>query len=157
MPSLENWDGGLKPWGCFVCICMCVIILKFYECFLSLEAVCVFVCMHVDVCELGTLGESWLATQKIFNPPSQFSRLGIQVSLAIMFVCLGYGWVGYFTFLFFAMHMYFHVHVYTRWGPDQRLLVATYHALHIWLLTRDNHNERDLPSSYAYTNHFATL
>ena len=24
--------------------------------FLSLEAVCVFVCMHVDVCELGTLG-----------------------------------------------------------------------------------------------------
>ena len=28
-----------------------------------------------------------------------------------MFVCLGYGWVGYFTFLFFliAMHMYFHV------------------------------------------------
>ena len=29
--------------------------LKIYECFLSLEAVCVFVCMHVDVCELGTL------------------------------------------------------------------------------------------------------
>ena len=32
------------------------IILKFYEYFLSLEAVCVFVCMHVDVCGLGTLG-----------------------------------------------------------------------------------------------------
>ena len=31
-------------------------------------------------------GESWLAT-KIFNPPPQFSRLGIQVSLA-MYVCL---------------------------------------------------------------------
>ena len=45
-----------KPWGCFVCICMCVIIQNIYECFLSLEAVCVFVCMHVDVCELGTLG-----------------------------------------------------------------------------------------------------
>ena len=30
--------------------------INFYECFLSLEAVCVFVCMHVDVCELGTLG-----------------------------------------------------------------------------------------------------
>ena len=49
-----------KPWGCFVCICMCVFKIyfykKFYECFLSLEAVCVFVCMHVDVCRLGTLG-----------------------------------------------------------------------------------------------------
>ena len=47
-----------KPWGCFVCICMCVILFykKFYECFLSLEAVCVFVCMHVDVCGLETLG-----------------------------------------------------------------------------------------------------
>ena len=32
------------------------IFFKFYECFLSLEAVCVFVCMHVDVCGLGTLG-----------------------------------------------------------------------------------------------------
>ena len=40
----------------FVCICMCVIIEKIYECFLSIEAVCVFVYMHVDVCELGTLG-----------------------------------------------------------------------------------------------------
>ena len=61
------------------------------ECFLSLEAVCVFVCIHVDVCELGTLGFL------------QFSRLGIQVSLAIiyyMFVCQGYGWVGYFTYFF---------------------------------------------------------
>ena len=43
-----------KPWGCFVCICMCVILFKkFYECFLSLEAVCVFVCIHVDVCGDG--------------------------------------------------------------------------------------------------------
>ena len=37
-----------KPWGCFVCICMCVFLFllfkkKIYECFLSLEAVCVFV------------------------------------------------------------------------------------------------------------------
>ena len=38
-----------KPWGCFVCICMCVILF-------IIEAVCVFVCMHVDVCGLGTLG-----------------------------------------------------------------------------------------------------
>ena len=55
-----------KPWGCFVCISMCVFLFKkfflpnfyflFYECFLSLEAVCVFICMHVDVCGLGTLG-----------------------------------------------------------------------------------------------------
>ena len=35
----------------------------------------------------------------------QFSRLGIQVSLAtymyvFIYVCLGYGWVGYYTFLF---------------------------------------------------------
>ena len=54
-----------KPWGCFVCICMCVILIlfsKFYKCFLSLEAVCVFVCMHVDVCGLG---ESWLATKDL--------------------------------------------------------------------------------------------
>ena len=38
--------------------------------------------------------------------PPQLARLGIQVSLAIhvyMFVCLGYGWVGYFTFLFFLL------------------------------------------------------
>ena len=39
-----------KPWGCFVCICMCVFLFKkFYECFLSLEAVCVFVCMYMCV------------------------------------------------------------------------------------------------------------
>ena len=40
-----------------------------------------------------------LASHKVFNPPPQFSMLGIQVSTC-MFVCLGYGWVGYFTFLF---------------------------------------------------------
>ena len=39
----------------YTCMYVCNYI-KFYECFLSLEAVCVFVCMHVDVCELGTLG-----------------------------------------------------------------------------------------------------
>ena len=44
-----------KPWGCVVCICMCNYIKKI-GIFLSLEAVCVFVCIHVDVCELGTLG-----------------------------------------------------------------------------------------------------
>ena len=39
----------------YVCIFI-YFFFKFYECFLSLEAVCVFVCMHVDVCGLGTLG-----------------------------------------------------------------------------------------------------
>ena len=44
--------------------------------------------MYVDVCELGTLGCVGRVgyPQKIFYPPSQFSRLGIQVSLAI--ICL---------------------------------------------------------------------
>ena len=41
----------------------------------------------------------------MYNPPSQFSRLGIQVSLAtctcIYVVCQGYGLVGYFTFFSF--------------------------------------------------------
>ena len=36
--------------------CVYMYVCNFYECFLSLEAVCVFVCMTVDVCELGTLG-----------------------------------------------------------------------------------------------------
>ena len=43
----------------YVCIFILfyfIFIYLFYECFLSLEAVCVFVCMHVDVCGLGTLG-----------------------------------------------------------------------------------------------------
>ena len=42
----------------------------------------VFVCVCVCVCSLGgtwMCGESWLAI-KLFNPPSQFSRLGILVS-----------------------------------------------------------------------------
>ena len=53
--------------------------------------------------------------QKIFNPPSQFSRLGIQCpALVFVLVCLVrvrgdllkfFGWC--------AIHMYFHVHVYT--------------------------------------------
>ena len=33
-----------KPWGCYVCKCVCNYI-KFYECFLNLEAVCVSVCL----------------------------------------------------------------------------------------------------------------
>ena len=41
-----------------MCVYMCLcnyMYIKLNECFLSLEAVCV--CrMHVDVCELGTLG-----------------------------------------------------------------------------------------------------
>ena len=39
--------------------------------------------------------------QNIFNPPPQFSRLGIHVSLAVHeYVCWsGLRWVGYFTFL----------------------------------------------------------
>ena len=69
--------------------------------------VCVLV--HVCVCELGALGCAGRVgyPQKIFNPPPQFSRLGIQVSLAIInyiFVCLGNGWVGYLSFL-----SYFHM------------------------------------------------
>ena len=48
----------------------------------------------------------------VHNPPSHFSKLGIHA----MFVCLGYGWVGYFTFLFlllsFKLVCYFHVYVY---------------------------------------------
>ena len=39
---------------------VCNYLKKIYD--LSLEAVRVFVCMHVDVCELGTLG--WLASHK---------------------------------------------------------------------------------------------
>ena len=51
--------------GAVLCVYVCVyfyffhffiFFFSFYECFLSLEAVCVFVCMHVDVCGLGTLG-----------------------------------------------------------------------------------------------------
>ena len=38
--------------------CVYMYVCNYNECFLSLEAVCVFICMHVhvDVCELGTLG-----------------------------------------------------------------------------------------------------
>ena len=56
-----------------------------------------FVCMHVDVSDVW--GE--LASH---NPPPQFSRLGIQVSLAIicLFVWAMVGWVTlpFFSFLF---------------------------------------------------------
>ena len=63
-----------------------------------------FVCMHVDVCWRHL--EVWGELASHINPPPQLSRLGIQVSLAIyMFVCLGYGWVGYFTFLFFLISL----------------------------------------------------
>ena len=54
------------------------------------------------------------------------SRSSLQFFLLIplnymMFVCLGYGWVGYFTFLYFLFSAtcsvlctcFFHVHVYT--------------------------------------------
>ena len=34
-----------KPWGCYVYMCVC----KFYECFLSLEAVCVCLYACIDV------------------------------------------------------------------------------------------------------------
>ena len=36
-----------KPWGCYVCMCVCNYI-KIYECFLSLEAVCV--CLYACRC-----------------------------------------------------------------------------------------------------------
>ena len=46
-------------------------------------------------------------------PVLKAGAVGSRCPLLYMFVCLGYGWVGYFTFLFFpfqcAMHMYFHV------------------------------------------------
>ena len=43
--------------GAVIYMCMCVCnYIKFYECFLSLETVCVYLHVHVDVCELGTLG-----------------------------------------------------------------------------------------------------
>ena len=61
----------------------------------------VHVCVLVRVCELGALGcvgrVGW--PQKIFNPPAQFSRLGIQVSLAI-YVSLSRSWLGWLPFLF---------------------------------------------------------
>ena len=58
-------------------------------------------------------GESWLAT-KIFNPPSLFSRLGIQVSLAI--ICLLSGlWLGgllYLSFLSYIFKLVCYAHVF---------------------------------------------
>ena len=81
--------------------------------------------VHVDVCELGTLGCVG-RVENIFNPPSQFSRLGIQVSLAIicLFVWAMVGWVA-LSFLFFfklvcyahvfpCIYMCAHVHVYVQ-------------------------------------------
>ena len=54
-------------------------------------------------------GESWLAT----NPLPQFSRLGIQVSLAI-YVSLSRSWLGWLPFFFSyasVLNMYFHVYI----------------------------------------------
>ena len=51
-------------------------------------------------------GKSWLA---IFNPPPQFSRLGIQVSLAIymyMYVCLSGLWLGGLLYLSFLSYFF---------------------------------------------------
>ena len=66
-----------------------------------------FVCMHVDECELGTLGCVGRVDepQKNFNPPPQFSRLGIQVALAIicLFVCAMVVWVTLPFFSFFSL------------------------------------------------------
>ena len=49
--------------------------------------------------------------QTIFNPPSQFSRLGIQVSLAIicLFVWAMVGWVALPFFSLFKLMCYAHV------------------------------------------------
>ena len=58
-------------------------------------------------------GESWLAT-KIFNPPPQFSRLGIQVSLAI-YVCLSGLWLGgllHLSFLSDFLKLVCYAHVF---------------------------------------------
>ena len=49
----------------------------------------------------------------IFNPPSQFSRLGIQVSLAI-YVCLSGIWLGglfYLSFLSYFFKLVCYVHI----------------------------------------------
>ena len=58
--------------------------------------------------------------QKIFNPPSQFSRLGIQSPALVCLcyiVCLVRVRGDLFSFLKFfgwcAIHMYFHVYIYT--------------------------------------------
>ena len=60
--------------------------------------------MHVDVCELDVWGE--LASHKrslTHRPSSQAGHPG--VPSYYMFVCLGYGWVGCFTFLFFLIFL----------------------------------------------------
>ena len=55
--------------------------------------------------------------QMVLNPLPQFSRLGIQVSLAIyvcLFVCLGgLLYLSFLSVFLKLMYMYFHVHVYT--------------------------------------------
>ena len=52
----EGYSSRSVSHGAVLCVYVILFLKKIYECFLSLEAVCVFVCMHVDVCELGTLG-----------------------------------------------------------------------------------------------------
>ena len=77
-----------------------------------------FISMHVDECELGTLvcvgrvGDP----QKFFNPPPQFLRLGIQVSLAILclFVWAMVGWVTLPFFSFFSLTLLHKVTQYTN-------------------------------------------
>ena len=59
--------------------------LYMYIVYNSTWCMCVYTCIHVHPCILYIhtymLGvfESWLAIKDMFNPPSQFSRLGIQV------------------------------------------------------------------------------
>ena len=68
--------------------------------------------------------------QKIFNPPSQFSRLGIQCpALVFVLVCLVRVRGDLFSFLKFfgwcAIHMYFHVYVYVRFFYTMYMYTCT--------------------------------
>ena len=47
-------------------------------------------------------GESWLATK---DPTVPVLKAGHPGAPSNMFVCQGYGWVGYFTFLFFLISL----------------------------------------------------
>ena len=87
--------------------------------------------------------------KRLFNPPSQFSRLGIQVSPLYIFIysCLygmvgTEGWVGMdcLSFLFFsflipfyywcAIHVYFHVYSHSEEGNHRswKLILHGWHA-----------------------------
>ena len=70
------------------------------ECFLSLEAVCVCVSWgHLDV-----WGELASHKRSLTHCPSS-QGWASRCPYKYMFVCQGYGWVGYFTSLFFLISL----------------------------------------------------